>query len=68
MARQTTYVVRSSKDGWLVQKEGKKRPESVHKKKEVAVRKGRTLAKRAKGQLKIKAKSGRIQAKRNYGE
>ena len=68
MARQTTFVVRSSKDGWLVQKEGKKRPESVHKKKEVAVRKGRTLAKRAKGQLKIKAKSGRIQAKRNYGE
>ncbi len=68
MARQTTFVVRSSKDGWLVQKEGKKRPESVHKKKEVAVRKGRTRAKRAKGQLKIKAKSGRMQAKRNYGE
>ncbi len=60
--------MRSSKDGWLVQKEGKKKPESFHKKKEVAVRKGRTLAKRAKGQLKIKAKGGRIQARRNYGE
>ena len=68
MAKQTTFVVRGSKDGWLVQKQGKKRPESVHKKKEVAVKKGRTLAKRAKGQLKIKAKSGKIQATRNYGD
>ncbi len=68
MAKQTTFVVRSSKDGWLVQKQGKKRPESVHKTKVVAVKKGRTLAKRAKGQLKIKAKGGAIQAKRNYGD
>jgi hypothetical protein len=67
MAKQTTYVIRSSADGWVVQKEGKKSPESKHKKKEVAVKKGRSLAKRAKGVLKIKAKNGKIQAKRNYG-
>ena len=66
MAKQTTFVVRSSADGWVVQKEGKKSPESKHKKKEVAVKKGRSLAKRAKGVLKIKAKNGKIQAKRNY--
>jgi len=66
MAKQTTFVVQSKKDSWLVQKQGKKTPESVHKKKEVAVKKGRSLAKRAKGQLKIKAKTGKIQATRNY--
>jgi hypothetical protein len=68
MAKQVTYVVRSSKELWLVQKEGKKTPESTHKKKDVAVKKGRTLAKRAKGILKIKSRAGKIQAKRNYGD
>jgi len=68
MAKQTIFVVRSSKDGWLVQKEGKKKPESAHKKKDVAVRKGRSLARRAEGILKIKSKSGKIQAKRDYGK
>ena len=66
MAKQVTYVVRSSDDLWLVQREGKKAPESKHKNKDIAVRKGRSLAKRAGGVLKIKAKSGKIQAKRNY--
>lgn len=68
MAKQVTYVVRSSKELWMVQKEGKKTPESMHKKKDTAVKKGRSLAKRAKGILKIKSKTGKIQAKRNYGE
>ncbi len=64
-----TYVVKSTKDGgWAVLKEGKKSPESTHKKKDVAVRKGRSLAKKAKGTLKIKAKGGNIQAKRYYGD
>ena len=26
-----TYVVRATKDGWVVMKEGKKSPESTHK-------------------------------------
>jgi hypothetical protein len=62
----TTYVVRMSADGWLVQKEGKRSPESVHRKKDVAIRKGRSLAKKVGGTLKIKTKDGRIQAKRVY--
>lgn len=61
-----TYVVRATQDGWVVMKEGKKSPESTHRKKDVAVRKGRTLAKRIGGTLKIKTKDGRIQAKRQY--
>jgi hypothetical protein len=60
------YVVRSSQDGWVVQREGKKTPESTHRKKDVAVRRGRSLAKRAGGMLKVKGKNGKIQAKRNY--
>jgi len=61
-----TYVVRATRDGWVVMKEGKKSPESTHKKKDVAVRKGRSLAKKIGGTLKIKTKDGRIQAKREY--
>jgi hypothetical protein len=64
--RMKSFVVSSSKDGWMVQREGKKSPESMHRKKDVAVRKGRMLAKRAGGVLKIKAKNGKIQAKRSY--
>ena len=61
-----SFVVRSSQDVWMVQREGKKSPESTHKKKDVAVRRGRSLAKRAGGVLKIKGKNGKIQAKRSY--
>lgn len=61
-----SFVVRNSPDGWVVQREGKKSPESMHHKKDVAVRKGRSLAKRAHGVLKIKGKNGKIQAKRSY--
>ena len=61
-----SFVVRSSPDGWMVQREGKKRPESMHKKKDVAVRRGRSMAKRAGGVLKIKGRNGKVQAKRNY--
>jgi len=61
-----SFVVRSDKDGWVVQREGKKSPESTHRKKDIAVRKGRSLAKRAGGVLKIKGRNGKIQAKRKY--
>ncbi len=61
-----SFVVRSHEDGWAVQREGKKSPESTHRKKDVAVRRGRSLAKRARGVLKIKGKNGKIQAKRKY--
>ncbi len=61
-----SFVVRSQAGAWVVQREGKKSPESTHRKKEVAVRKGRSLAKRAGGVLKIKGRNGKIQAKRKY--
>ena len=64
--RKKSFVVRSSRDGWMVMREGKKSPESMHRKKDVAVRKGRAMAKRAGGVLKIKGKNGKIQAKRSY--
>jgi len=50
----------------MVQREGKKSPESMHRKKDVAVRKGRSMAKRAHGMLKVKGKNGKVQVKRSY--
>jgi hypothetical protein len=61
-----SFVVRSAPEGWMVQREGKKSPMSTHRKKDAAVRKGRSLAKRACGVLKIKGRSGKVQAKRSY--
>ena len=61
-----SFVVRSTKDGWMVQREGKKSPESMHRKKDVAVRRGRSLARRAHGVLKVKGRNGKVQVKRSY--
>jgi hypothetical protein len=61
-----SFVVRSSMDGWMIQREGKKSPLSTHRKKDAAVRKGRSLAKRAGGVLKIKGRNGKVQARRSY--
>ena len=61
-----SFVVRAWEDGWMVQREGKKSPESTHRTKETAVRRGRAMAKRAKCTLKIKGRNGKIQARRNY--
>ena len=61
-----SFVVRSWEDGWMVQREGKKSPESTHRTKETAVRRGRAMAKRAGTMLKVKGKNGKIQAKWNY--
>lgn len=66
MAKMMSFVVRSSPDGWMVQREGKKSPVSMHRKKDAAVRRGRSLAKRAHGVLKIKGRNGKVQAKRSY--
>ncbi len=64
--QRNSFVVRASEDGWMVQREGKKSPVSTHRKKDTAVRRGRSMAKRAGGTLKIKGRNGKIQAKRSY--
>jgi len=64
--RNRGYVVCNTQHGWTVQRVGKNRPESTHRKKDIAVRKGRSLAIRGKTTLKIKSKTGKIQATRNY--
>lgn len=61
-----SFVVRMSPDGWMIQREGKKSALSTHRKKDAAVRKGRSLAKRAGGVLKIKGRNGKVQARRSY--
>ncbi len=61
-----SFVVKHSKDCWWVQREGKKSPESTHKKKDTAVRRGRSMARRSHGSLKIKGRNGKVQAKHRY--
>ncbi len=65
--KQTVYYVQPLKGEWLVKKHGKKTPEGTYAAKPKAVLAGTRLAKRAKGVLKIKAKTGKIQATRNFG-
>ncbi len=65
-------VVESTKNGWDVKE--KKSPKSAskkrsgHKTKKEAVKKGRNLAKRERGTLRIKYKTGKIQTTRRYGD
>jgi hypothetical protein len=67
MAKLTSYSVQSKGDQWVVLRKGKKSPESTHKTKAMAVKKGRRLAKKAPvGQLKIKGKNGRVQSQHKY--
>jgi hypothetical protein len=69
MAKRTTYLVQTKAGAWVVQRQGKKSPESKHRTKAMAVKKGRRLAKKAQpwGQLRIKGKNGRIQTEHTYG-
>ncbi len=60
------YVVQMLKGDWIVKKQGKKTPEGKFTSKPKAVVAGTRLAKRAKGSLKIKAKTGKIQAMRSF--
>ncbi len=60
------FTVQTSKGEWVVKKQGKKTPEGKFATKPKAVVVGTRLAKRAKGTLKIKSKTGKIQATRNF--
>lgn len=61
-----TYVVQALKGDWIVKKQGKKTPEGKFTSKPKAVVLATRLAKRGKGTLKIKAKTGKIQATRSF--
>ena len=66
MSRRVRYTVQPQGNGWDVTKGGK--PVSHHRTKDVAVEKGRRLAKAEDlGQLVIKKQNGRIQEERTYG-
>lgn len=52
---------------WLVLQEGDKSPIVETKTQAQAIRKGRALAKAAKGQLLIHRRDGRIREERTYG-
>ena len=60
------FVVQTLKGDWIVKKQGKKTPEGKFTSKPRAVVAATRMAKRTKGSLKIKAKTGKIQAMRSF--
>ena len=67
--KRTVIQVRANRHdgGWDVTKKGARRPVSSHKLKTAAVKRGRRMAKKAApGQIKIFARSGKVQASHNY--
>jgi len=66
--RTVIHVAPNRKNGgWDVKRQGKNKPESSHRVKATAVKRGRRLAKRsAPGQIKIFSGKGKIQASHKY--
>ena len=62
------YYVQFFSGEWIVKKHGKKTLEGSYESKPEAVLAATRLAKRARGILKIKTKTGRIQATRDFCE
>jgi hypothetical protein len=62
------YYVQFLGGEWIVKKHGKKALEGSYESKPKSVLAATRLAKRARGVLKIKTKTGRIQATRDFGE
>ncbi len=61
------YYVQMLSGEWIIKKHGKKALEGHYDTKPEAVLVATRLAKRARGILKIKTKTGRIQATRDFG-
>jgi hypothetical protein len=62
-----TWTVEPRPDGkWAVQRDGSKRADSLHTKKDAAVRRGADLGNRNNGQLRVKDRDGKIQDERTY--
>jgi hypothetical protein len=64
----TTYHVKPADDGWTLEAEGAKKPESTHTTKRGAVRAGRKLAgDKAPSHLVIHRVDGSVQRQHGYG-
>ena len=53
---------------WIVLREGATVADSVHDEKEAAIARGIDLAQRHHGRLRVKARDGRVEDERFYGE
>jgi hypothetical protein len=61
------WDVEPREDGtWAVQREGSKRADSIHTRKDAAVKRSVELGKRHHGEVRIKNQDGRIQDERTY--
>ena len=60
-------VAPDGEGGWTVKKWGAKRSSDKLNKQEDAINRGRELAKKSKGELSVKNRSGQIRDKWSYG-
>lgn len=68
MSRNPQVAVEPRPEGrWAVQTDGTQRADSLHDRKEDAVRRGRELAENKQTELVIKGADGRIQQKNSHG-
>ena len=68
MGKRKTWSVEPRDDGtWAVQRDDSYRADSLHPAKDAAVTRGRELARRYQGHLRIKGADGRIQDENTYG-
>ena len=68
MARKPQVSVEPRSTGqWAVQTDGTRRADSLHDKKNEAIRRGRELAANKQTELVIKNENGRIEAKHSFG-
>lgn len=69
MSKNRNYSVGPHRDGgWQVKRDGAERASSTHDKKADAIERGRELARKAEGELRIKGKDGKIQDSDSYGK
>lgn len=54
-------------DGWVVRREGRSRPSSIHSSQSEAIEEARKIAKESSGQLVIHGRDGRIRERDSYG-
>lgn len=54
-------------DGWVVRREGRSRPTSIHSSQREAIEEARKIAKKISGQLVIHGRDGRIRERDSYG-
>jgi hypothetical protein len=67
MPEREVWDVEPRGDRWAVQREGTDRADSLHDHQQQAITRAVDLARRSKGQMRVKGRDGEIRDERTYG-